>query len=51
MRKIHKIRFIKDNVSYELLIVGHKNKMMTYEFSMYTNISNKKSLIEKFIKN
>ena len=49
MRKVNKIRFIKNNISHELLIINHKNKELTYHVKIYGNISKLKQIITSFI--
>ncbi len=49
MRKVNKIRFIKNNISHELLIINHKNKELTYNVKIYGNISKLKQIITSYI--
>ena len=49
IRKIRKTRFIKDNVSFELLIIGHRDKCISYEIKIYGNVQTS-DVIKQFIK-
>ena len=48
IRKIVKTRFIKDNVSFEVLVVGHRDKCLSYEIKIYGNIQSS-NIIEQFL--
>lgn len=47
MRKIKKIRYIRDNITYELLIISNNNKSVTYEFNIFSSVCNLDSLLEQ----
>lgn len=49
IRKIRKTRFIKDNVSFELLIIGHRDKCISYEIKIYGNVQTS-DVIKQFVK-
>jgi hypothetical protein len=52
IRKIRKTRFIKKNVSFEILVIGHRDKYISYEVKIYGNVlSNVVSQFTKFMKN
>jgi len=48
IRKIVKTRFIKNNVSFEILIIGHRDKYLSYEIKIYGNLQSS-NVVEQFI--
>ena len=48
IRKIVKTRFIKDNVSFEVLIIGHRDKCLSYEVKIYGNTESS-NIIQQFL--
>jgi len=51
IRKIRKTRFIKKNISFEILVIGHRDRYISYEIKIYGNaISNVVSEFTKFLK-
>lgn len=47
IRKIVKTRFIKNNVSFEVLIIGHRDKCLSYEVKIYGNTQSS-NIIQQF---
>jgi len=47
MRKIKSIRYLRNNVTYELLIVNNLNKTITYEFNMFSSVFNLDKLLQE----
>mgnify|MGYP000002830510 CR=1 FL=1 len=39
IRKIRKTRFIKKNVSFEILVIGHRDRLISYEVKIYGSVS------------
>ena len=51
IRKIRKTRFIKKNVSFEILVIGHRDRYISYEIKIYGNVlSNVVNQFNQFMK-
>ena len=48
IRKIVKTRFIKDNVSFEVLVIGHRDKCLSYEIKIYGNTQSS-NILQQFV--